>query len=194
MKYLKLIAIFIACGFLSFDRTLDALAEDYITLHKDLAIIEMHRTGVPASITLAQALHETDFGRSRLAREANNHFGIKCKSYWQGQIFYHKDDDYDKAGKLIESCFRRYNSNLESYVDHSNFLTGSERYAPLFKLSRIDYKAWANGLKKCGYATDPSYADKLIRKIERYNLSQYDFYECPLNEARAKNLVQSKDQ
>jgi flagellum-specific peptidoglycan hydrolase FlgJ len=187
MKYFKFLAIAIACAFFSFDRTLDALADDYIEQHKELAIIEMHRSGVPASITLAQALHETDFGRSRLAKEANNHFGIKCKTYWQGQIFYHKDDDYDKAGKLIESCFRRYNSNLESYVDHSNFLTQSERYAPLFKLPTFDYKSWAHGLKKCGYATDPGYADKLIKKIERYNLSQYDFYECPINQAKLKS-------
>lgn len=152
----------------------DADAWEYIERYKDLAIIEMHRSGIPASITLAQGLHETNFGKSRLYKEANNHFGIKCKSYWVGTTFYYKDDDKDKAGTLIESCFRSYGSALASYVDHSNFLVNSPHYASLFEYGRKDYESWAHGLKKCGYATDPNYAYKLIDKVNRYYLNQFD--------------------
>lgn len=157
----------------------EELAWSYIEEHKDLAIVEMYRTGIPASITLAQGLHESNYGQSRLATEANNHFGIKCKSYWQGQTFYHKDDDYDKQGKLLDSCFRSYNSTVESYVDHSNFLKFTKHYGELFTFHRTDYKSWAYGLKKCGYATDKTYAEKLINKIEKYYLNQYDTWENP---------------
>lgn len=155
----------------------DLLAQEYVETFKDLAIVEMHRTGVPASITLAQGLHETNFGQSKLARVANNHFGIKCKNYWTGETYYHEDDDYDKSGNLIKSCFRQYDSAILSYVDHSNFLLGGKHYASLFDYDKTDYESWAHGLKRCGYATDPTYAQKLISKIEKYNLSQYDFVE-----------------
>lgn len=178
LKVLILLVAPLLC--LSWIRSPESYADEYIEAYKDLAVIEMHRTGVPASITLAQGLHESNFGTSKLATEANNHFGIKCKSYWQGGTYYYKDDDLDKKGKLIESCFRSYDSALESYVDHSNFLTRSAHYSELFQLNVLDYKSWAYGLKRCGYATDPNYAEKLIRKIEKYNLSIYDLAECPL--------------
>jgi flagellum-specific peptidoglycan hydrolase FlgJ len=159
---------------------LDLLAHDYIGLYKDLAVIEMHRTGVPASITLAQALHETNYGQSKLATEANNHFGIKCKTWWTGQSFYHKDDDFDKNGNLINSCFRKYDIAMFSYIDHSNFLKEGKHYASLFEYDRTDYESWAHGLKRCGYATDSTYAEKLIHKIHKYNLNNYDFLPHPM--------------
>ena len=153
----------------------EEMAFAYIDQYRDFAVVEMHRTGVPASITLAQALHETNYGTSSLATSANNHFGIKCKHYWQGGTYYHKDDDF-RDGKLIESCFRSYDQAFDSYIDHSNFLKHSAHYKPLFAIDKHDYKGWAHGLKSCGYATDASYADKLIKKIEKYNLDQYDYW------------------
>ena len=157
----------------------EALAYNYLDTYAELAVIEMYRSGVPASITLAQGLHESNYGQSDLATRANNHFGIKCKSYWQGQKYYHEDDDFNTKGDLIESCFRSYNNTIESYVDHSNFLMYSAHYGKLFDLDKTDYKGWAYGLKECGYATDISYSNKLISKIEKYNLSQYDHSADP---------------
>lgn len=147
---------------------------DYINQYKDLAIAEMYRSGIPASITLAQALHESNAGASPLAKNANNHFGIKCKTYWKGQTYMHFDDDYNKKGELVQSCFRAYDTVIESYVDRSNFLRSSERYNALFALDKNDYNAWAKGLKECGYATDPRYSDILIRLIKKYNLEEFD--------------------
>ena len=152
---------------------------DYIQQYKDLAIVEMHRTGIPASITLAQGLHESNAGKSPLAINANNHFGIKCKSYWNGQTYFHKDDDTDAFGRLTESCFRSYETAVESYVDHSNFLQQSSHYAPLFDFEKTDFVSWAWGLKQCGYATDPNYAIKLIQLIHKYDLTVYDTAENP---------------
>lgn len=139
----------------------------YIERYRDLAISEMKRTGVPASITLAQGMIESDFGRSRLAREANNHFGIKCHNDWTGSTIYHNDDRRNE-------CFRKYKRTEESFYDHSDFLKSGSRYSFLFDLPVTDYKAWARGLKKAGYATNPDYADMLIRKIEEHNLNYYD--------------------
>lgn len=167
-------------AFGSFSAEDDHAAQLYLNKHKDIAVIEMYRTGVPASIKLAQGMHESSFGRSRLATKAKNHFGIKCKTYWKGSTYYHKDDDF-KNGRLIESCFRSYNSELESYVDHSNFLSQTKHYRHLFKIDRTDYKAWAKGLKASGYATDKRYADKLIHIIEKYNLDVFDYSKNPLN-------------
>ncbi len=147
----------------------------YVQTYKDVAIIEMHRRGVPASIKLAQAILESRSGTSTFALSSNNHFGIKCKKHWQGETYYQKDDDKDEQGNLLESCFRSYDRVLESYVDHSNFLAQRENYTSLFFLSRTDYKGWAHGLKRCGYATDPQYAEKLISIIEREDLAQYDY-------------------
>ena len=140
--------------------------EEYIAAHKDLAIREMKRMGVPASIKLAQGLLETEFGNSPLLKKSNNHFGIKCKSNWTGPGVSHDDDE-------LGECFRVYPDVEASYRDHSNFLRSNGRYAFLFKLDPTDYKAWAHGLKKAGYATNPRYPEILIRNIEQYNLNQY---------------------
>ncbi len=141
--------------------------QDYIDTYKDLAISEMSRTGVPASITLAQGMIESDFGRSTLATEGNNHFGIKCHSDWTGPTIRHHDDKRNE-------CFRKYRKVAESYYDHSDFLRSGSRYKFLFDLDVTDYKAWARGLKKAGYATNPDYANMLIRKIEENNLMAFD--------------------
>lgn len=146
---------------------------NYIETYKDIAIREMHRSGIPASITIAQGILESSWGKGSLARKANNHFGIKCKSYWNGPTFYIEDDDY-KNGKLIKSCFRAYDNAEESYIDHTNFLMDNTRYQRLFTYERTDYKKWAHGLKKCGYATDKRYAYKLISSIKKYRLDRYD--------------------
>lgn len=140
---------------------------DYIETYKDLAIAEMKESGIPASITLAQGILETENGNSILVKKSNNHFGIKCKSSWTGPSVSHDDD-------APGECFRVYSTAADSYRDHSNFLRGSARYAFLFKLSPDDYKGWANGLKQAGYATNPKYPDILIRNIEKFNLQQYD--------------------
>ncbi len=140
---------------------------DYIETYKDLAIKEMLRSGVPASITLAQGILESDNGNSSLAKKANNHFGIKCHSNWNGPKVYHDDD---KKGE----CFRKYKTVYESYQDHSDFLMSGSRYSSLFQLKMTDYKGWARGLKKAGYATSPTYAEMLIKLIEEHNLHQYD--------------------
>lgn len=151
----------------------------YIDEYKELAVAEMYRSGIPASIILAQGIHESNSGTSNLALQSNNHFGIKCKNYWKGQTYYHKDDDYDRYGKLLDSCFRAYTDAIDSYVDHSNFLMYTDHYEVLFQYERQDYYNWANGLKKCGYATDKRYAEKLISKIELYNLSMFDQWKNP---------------
>jgi hypothetical protein len=142
-------------------------AEDYISQYKELAISEMKRTGIPASITIAQGMIESDFGRSRLAREANNHFGIKCHDDWTGLTILKDDDDKNE-------CFRKYGKPEESFYDHSDFLRSGSRYSYLFNIASTDYKGWAHGLKKAGYATNPDYANMLIRKIEEYNLTNLD--------------------
>lgn len=171
MRYLWIIAF--SVGFLSFGESEQA-ENAYILKYKELAISEMARSGIPASIKLAQAIVESNSGRSLLASRANNHFGIKCKSWWEGACYYYTDDDRDQRGNLIPSCFRRYSSPFESYTDHTSFLQSSERYASLFSFLPADYRGWAEGLSKCGYATDPDYARKLIHTIEKYRLHQFD--------------------
>jgi len=140
---------------------------DYINTYKDLAISEMKRTGIPASITLAQAMIESDCGRSSIAREANNYFGIKCHDDWKGLSIKYNDDSRNE-------CFRKYNRPEESFYDHSDFLKSGSRYSFLFKIDPADYKGWAVGLKKAGYATNSDYANMLIRTIEENNLWQLD--------------------
>ncbi len=142
-------------------------AADYINSYKDLAISEMKRTGVPASITLAQGMLESDYGRSNLARMGNNHFGIKCHNDWNGPTILKHDDRRN-------DCFRKYQKSEDSFYDHSDFLRSGSRYNFLFSLDPTDYKAWAHGLKKAGYATNPDYAYLLIRKIEENNLYNFD--------------------
>lgn len=148
---------------------ISASAQDYISRYRPIAIKEMNTYGIPASITLAQGLLESANGNSTLAREANNHFGIKCTSDWRGDSFY-KDDD------RIDDCFRVYDSPEDSFRDHSEFLL-RKRYATLFELDKDDYAGWAKGLKKAGYATNPRYAELLIDLIERYGLYDYDHGE-----------------
>ncbi len=140
--------------------------QTYINQYKDLAIEQMLRYHIPASITLAQGLFESAAGRSDLVRQGNNHFGIKCHN-WTGPTQYHDDDARGE-------CFRVYQDARDSYEDHSKFLARQPRYASLFQLSQQDYKGWANGLKRCGYATNPQYATKLIQIIELYKLHEYD--------------------
>jgi flagellum-specific peptidoglycan hydrolase FlgJ len=147
----------------------------YIDQYSDTAVLEMHRSGIPASIKLAQALVESNSGTSQLALLANNHFGIKCKTYWKGEKYFHKDDDFNKRGQLIDSCFRSYGEAMDSYVDHTNFLLFTDHYGELFHYEKTDYINWAHGLKRCGYATDPAYAIKLIKKIEEFKLYEYDY-------------------
>lgn len=144
----------------------------YIARYSDIAVKEMLRTGVPASITLAQGLVESAAGQSALAVGANNHFGIKCHSDWTGATFYHDDDRRNE-------CFRVYSTPEESFVAHSDFLVGRSRYARLFELKPTDYKGWAKGLSEAGYATDPKYAEKLIKVIEDYDLARFDVREKP---------------
>ena len=140
--------------------------DDYISTFKTIAKEEMQKTGIPASITLAQGILESGSGKGRLAVEANNHFGIKCHD-WTGMKIYH-DDDED------QECFRKYKNAETSFKDHSVFLKGRKRYANLFKLKKNDYKGWAKELRRAGYATDKRYPQKLISLIERYQLYKYD--------------------
>lgn len=140
--------------------------QKYIDTYKAIAISEMQRTGVPAAIKLAQGIHETEAGTSDLVLKSNNHFGIKCKTGWSGQSVTHTDD-------APNECFRKYDSPLDSYRDHSDFLRNSPRYASLFDLDPTDYKGWAYGLKKAGYATNPKYPQIIIKLIEDYNLEDY---------------------
>lgn len=147
-------------------------ADDYIRKYKILAVNEMNLHRIPASITLAQGLLETDNGNSELARLANNHFGIKCKSEWTGMTYYKNDDEENE-------CFRMYDTPYESFVDHSVFLSSRDRYRFLFDLELSDYQGWAKGLKSAGYATNPEYADKLIHLIEEYSLYTLDEQYVP---------------
>ncbi len=143
------------------------LVANYIKEYADIAKEEMLQYGIPASITLAQGILESGAGVGELTLKANNHFGIKCHTGWEGDRVYHDDDER-------QECFRKYNDPKYSYRDHSLFLTQRSRYQDLFKLRKDDYKGWAKGLRKAGYATDPRYPDKLIGIIERYDLEKYD--------------------
>ncbi len=150
----------------------------YLERFAPIAVEEMSAYGIPASIKLAQSIVESNWGTSRLAREANNYFGIKCKSWWDGARIALEDDDYDASGRLVPSCFRKYDSPRASFRDHSWFLL-QDRYQGLFQLERSDYRSWAYGLQQCGYATNPHYARLLIRTIERWALYRYDEQGVP---------------
>lgn len=164
---MRLAIVFSLCLFSFFAEARKKITPaEYIELYKEDAIKEMNRSGVPASITLAQGMLESGYGNSELARKANNHFGIKCHSDWKGPIYRVDDDKKDE-------CFRKYKSVWHSYRDHSDFLKGKRRYAFLFDLKITDYKGWCRGLKKAGYATNKKYANLLIDMIERYDLNQY---------------------
>ena len=151
----------------------------YVETYKTIAIKEMQRSGVPAAITLAQGILESQFGESDLSRKSNNHFGIKCKLDWYGEKVYHDDD-------ASQECFRKYPTVEDSYKDHSNFLRTREHYASLFSLDPTNYEAWAKGLKKAGYATERDYPEKLIKVINDYNLNQYSL--IALNKTKSKNI------
>ena len=140
---------------------------DYVNEFKNIAKNNMKDYGIPASIILAQGILESGAGRGDLAKRSNNHFGIKCHTGWEGEKVYHDDD-------AAQECFRKYKDPAESYRDHALFLTGRSRYSSLFQLGKDDYEAWAKGLRKAGYATDPKYPEKLISYIEKYNLHRYD--------------------
>lgn len=168
MRKLKILflAFSIAVINKSFAQQQDPVVIDYINTYKELAINEMKRTGIPASIKLAQGIHETSAGTSDLVRRSNNHFGLKCKKEWTGMTVKHTDD-------APNECFRKYNTPDESYKDQSDYLKSQPRYASLFRLDPEDYKGWAIGLKQAGYATNPKYTQVLIRLIEEYNLQDY---------------------
>lgn len=158
----------------------------YIEAYNQLAVIQQKEHGIPASITLAQGLLESGAGQSEFVKRSNNHFGIKCHD-WTGDKVYHDDDSKGE-------CFRKYDNVLASYEDHSFFLKNKTRYAFLFELSPTDYESWAHGLKKAGYATDPTYAYKLISIIENYGLHAYDLVKGDDNTSVASKYSTEKSQ
>ena len=167
MKRLITALLCILCCLLVQGQVRNKQYEAYIKKYRDIAVEEMRKYHIPASITLAQGLLESGAGQSTLARKSNNHFGIKCGSDWDGKSVRYDDDARNE-------CFRAYKHPKQSYEDHSKFLASRSRYAFLFKLKITDYKGWAKGLKKAGYATDRRYAQRLIDIIELYDLHQYD--------------------
>ena len=190
MKQPFYILIFLAFPFGAFAQSQTKVTTDYINKYKGIAISEMNRTGIPASITLAQAIVESASGESNLAKQANNHFGIKCKTEWTGEKMY-KDDD------MKNECFRVYENADSSFIDHSNFLKYRPYYASLCELDPVDDTAWAYGLKKAGYATEKDYPNILLKVIDMYELSQYNFPELveedSLEEANAIKEEITKD-
>jgi LysM repeat protein len=185
MKKILSVSIFLLVFTTLFSQKLSR--EEYISQYAQLAVEEMKLSGIPASITLAQACLESADGNSDLSVTANNHFGIKCHSSWKGKKIYHDDDKKNE-------CFRVYNSVYESYKDHSDFLVNGQRYSFLFDLNPTDYKGWAKGLKKAGYATNPDYANMLIRIIEEYELFKYDKpekYAVEFAEQKEENSILS---
>ena len=169
MKHIRGIIILVCCVLVTtaYAQHRQTSYNNYIKQYAPLAVEQMKQHNVPASITLAQGLLESGAGLSTLSRKSNNHFGIKCGGGWRGRSVRANDD-------APNECFRAYRKVEDSYEDHSLFLVGNQRYASLFKLKKTDYKSWARGLKKAGYATDPSYANKLITIIETYDLYKYD--------------------
>jgi LysM repeat protein len=161
-----LTTLFFGCCFIIHVYAQKITPAQYIAMHKDMAIQEMIRTGTPASITLAQGILETESGNSALVKKSNNHFGIKCKAEWTGARVYHDDDE---AGE----CFRKYDSVVHSYRDHSDFLRTRSHYAFLYSYEPTDYKSWCYGLKKAGYATNPRYPQILMKTIEDHQLNEY---------------------
>jgi flagellum-specific peptidoglycan hydrolase FlgJ len=156
----------------------------YIEQYAALAVKEMERTGVPASIKIAQGIHETNAGKSDLVLKSNNHFGIKCKSSWTGEKVYHNDDEEGE-------CFRKYDDATASYLDHSDYLKSQPRYAFLFDYDANDYAAWAWGLKKAGYATNPIYAQTLIKYIEAYHLNELNKFAENEEDQGLKNYLET---
>jgi hypothetical protein len=168
MKSINILLTLIIIPLLTFAQSI--VTKSYVEKYKGIAISEMKRTGIPASITLAQAVLESASGESNLAKSANNHFGIKCKTEWTGQKIYQNDDAKNE-------CFRVYPNADSSFIDHSNFLKNRPYYAALFELDPVDDTAWANGLKKAGYATQRDYPQRLLKIIDDYELAQYNYPE-----------------
>ncbi len=170
----------------------DSMIRIYVADNVRLAVKEMHRTGIPASITLAQAICESGYGRSKTAQTAKNHFGIKCYESWGGKKYFHVDDEKNKKGELIPSCFRAYDSIAQSYFDHSEFIMMRPWYEPLFNLNSDDHKGWAKGLEKAGYANVTDYSGRLFKYINKFELHQYDVPNLPLGRRKTtmKELVQ----
>ena len=192
MMVIKILLLFTAFCTAKPTGTIQPHVSNYIEEYKFLAIDEMVRTGIPASVTMAQAIIESNAGNSKLARESNNHFGIKCKAYWEGREYFHPDDDRDAQGNLIPSCFRQYSSVEESYFDHSNFLMDTDHYKPLFNYDKTEYTLWAQGLALCGYASDCKYAEKIISTIELYGLHELDYYTVQYVDKTELNDVSSQ--
>ena len=165
-KGLVIVWVLLVAGTLNLRAQMSANGVIYVNTYKVIAMAEMQRSGIPAAIILAQGLHETEAGTSELVKQSNNHFGIKCKDDWKGQVVYHDDDSR-------QECFRSYASAADSYKDHSEFLRRSNRYAFLFDMDPTDYEGWAYGLRKAGYATNIRYSQILIKLIRDYNLQQY---------------------
>ena len=159
--------------------------QQYVTTYAQIAVDEMNRSGIPASITLAQGILESGDGQSDLARKSKNHFGIKCHNDWTGERVYHDDDEKDE-------CFRKYKNVRFSFEDHTDFLVRGSRYDFLFDLDLSDYKGWAKGLKKAGYATSPSYADRLIKIIEAAELYAYDDLQVNTLQVSVRNALYDK--
>ena len=173
MQRLLILLTFLLSSF--FGLKAQEIVDSYIETFQYIAVSEMERTGIPASIKLAQGLLESNWGRSELSSFAHNHFGIKCGSSWEGKGYYKVDDDLDEQGNLRESCFRVFESDEASYIAHSEFLMKNKRYAFLFDYGQTDHKAWAKGLRKAGYATDPKYPSKIIGVIQKYQLDRFDY-------------------
>lgn len=167
MKRVVVVVLFLSNFFVTFAQYTERDIRNYIEQYQELAIRKMYEYQIPASITMAQGVFESACGTSRLAREGNNHFGIKCHKEWVGDTIKVDDD-------TLQECFRRYEKVEDSYNDHSLFLTSRPRYANLFTLDIMDYRGWARGLKEAGYATNPQYADRLISLIERFDLARLD--------------------
>ena len=176
---LATLAVMFACSAATAQSSVKYTTEEYIARYSSIAVEHQEKYGIPASITLAQGILESNSGNGRLAVEANNHFGIKCKKNWTGATISHDDD---AAGE----CFRKYHSAEESYEDHANFIDTQPRYDSLFRYSETDYASWARGLKAAGYATDPQYAEKLFRVIEKHKLYLYDRGEDALEQRVAE--------
>ena len=176
--------IFLSCSVL-IAHSQSTARQGYVETYAQIAVDEMNRSGIPASITLAQGILESGDGRSDLASKSNNHFGIKCHSDWDGERVYHDDDEKDE-------CFRKYENVRFSFEDHTDFLVRGSRYAFLFDLDPIDYKGWAKGLQRAGYATSPSYADRLIKIIKEAELYTYDEPQVEIAQVSDQNLSDKK--
>ena len=179
------ISIAILFSFFSFSAFAQRFTiEEYVEQFKEIAMNEMRRSGIPAAITLAQGILESENGNSELVKKSNNHFGIKCKSNWTGESVTHDDDANGE-------CFRAYSNAGDSYRDHSDFLKANQRYSSLFNLDPTDYGAWARGLKKAGYATNPRYPELLVKYIEQNNLQQYSL--LVLNKLPQTEIAQANE-